>query len=182
LMSMAVAFRTIAWLCALHLVAGPPLFTADFMARLLKQLIAHGRYIESYLSRPFSPNMRLTGEALGLFYLGSAFPELKRAQSWRHTGLNVLLEQLPLHSRRNDAPFKQAPYYHRYTADFYTHLHVLAQERDAKMPGDASERLAQLFDYLMWITRPDGRSPLIGDDDGGRLIKLGERAANDFRD
>jgi hypothetical protein len=34
----------------------------------------------------------------------------------------------------------------------------------------------------MWITRPDGTSPLFGDDDGGRLIKLAPRAANDFRD
>jgi Heparinase II/III-like protein len=34
----------------------------------------------------------------------------------------------------------------------------------------------------MWITRPDGSAPLFGDDDGGRLIKLTARAANDFRD
>ncbi|MGH9940671.1 MAG: heparinase II/III family protein, partial [Blastocatellia bacterium] len=34
----------------------------------------------------------------------------------------------------------------------------------------------------MWIGRPDGGWPLFGDDDGGRLIKLAPRAANDFRD
>jgi hypothetical protein len=39
-----------------------------------------------------------------------------------------------------------------------------------------------MLDHLMWITRPDGSSPLIGDDDGGRLIKLAAREANDFRD
>jgi hypothetical protein len=34
----------------------------------------------------------------------------------------------------------------------------------------------------LWITRPAGSSPLFGDDDGGRLINLTARAANDFRD
>ncbi len=33
----------------------------------------------------------------------------------------------------------------------------------------------------MYITRPDGTTPLFGDDDGGRLAMLDVRAANDFR-
>src|SRR5829696_2581264 len=33
----------------------------------------------------------------------------------------------------------------------------------------------------MYITRPDGTTPLFGDDDGGRLAMLSDRAANDFR-
>jgi hypothetical protein len=33
----------------------------------------------------------------------------------------------------------------------------------------------------MYITRPDGTTPLFGDDDGGRLVKLDYRSANDFR-
>ncbi len=180
--SLEAAFRAIAWIWALHLCAGSPLMTADFISRSLKQLIAHGRHIESFLSRYFSPNTHLTGEALGLIYLGSAFPELQRAKSWRETGLNILLEQAPLQLRPDGVYFEQSSYYHRYTADFYTHLRILEQERYAQLPREEKERLVRAFDHLMWITRPDGRSSLIGDDDGGRLIKLGERAANDFRD
>ena len=33
----------------------------------------------------------------------------------------------------------------------------------------------------MYLTRPDGTTPLFGDDDGGRLAMLDVRAANDFR-
>ena len=33
----------------------------------------------------------------------------------------------------------------------------------------------------MYITRPDGTSPPIGDDDGGRLVTLDRRPVNDFR-
>ena len=38
-----------------------------------------------------------------------------------------------------------------------------------------------LLDHLMYITQPDGTTPLFGDDDGGRLIMLDRSPANDFR-
>src|SRR5262245_5151376 len=74
--SLEVAFRSIAWLWALGLCVDSREVTPDFFARLLKSLIEHGRHIERYLSYYFSPNTHLTGEALGLFYLGLALPEL----------------------------------------------------------------------------------------------------------
>src|SRR4030095_7967328 len=33
----------------------------------------------------------------------------------------------------------------------------------------------------MYLTRPDGTTPVFGDDDGGRLLMLEQRPANDFR-
>jgi hypothetical protein len=180
--SLDVAFRAISWLWALHLCAGSVLLMGDFMARFLKQLIAHGSYIESYLSLSFSSNRCLMGEALGLSYLGSAFPELKRAQLWRHTGMEILLEQLSSQLRNEGNHFEHISYDHRNAMDFYTHLRVLAQERDAQLPSETSDQVARVFDHLMWVMRPDGRSSLFGNDSGERWIKLNERAANDFRD
>ncbi|MBO0798875.1 MAG: alginate lyase family protein, partial [Blastocatellia bacterium] len=180
--SLELAFRAISWLWALNLFASSKRLTPQFLLRVLKQLVAHGRHIESYLSRYFSPNTHLTGEALGLFYLGEALPELRCAGDWRNLGLNILLEQLPVQVRSDGVYFEQSTYYHRYTADFYLHLLALAQANGVKLPDEVREKLAQLLDYLLWITRPDGTSPLIGDDDGGRLLVLGTRALNDYRD
>jgi hypothetical protein len=149
---------------------------------MLKHLVAHGRHIETYLSYYFSPNTHLTGEALGLFYLGTCLPELGRAGAWREKGLRVLLEQLPLQVRADGVYFEQASFYHRYTADFYTHLLILARANGVGLPGEVEDRLTMMLDYLMWITRPGGRSSLVGDDDGGRLIMLGPRDSDDFRD
>jgi hypothetical protein len=180
--SLEVAFRAIAWLWGLHLCAHSPRLSAAFTTRLIKYLIAHGRHIESYLSHYYSPNTHLTGEALGLFYLGVALPELRRASIWRKTGLSILIEQLPAQVRGDGVYFEQTSYYHRYTTDFYTHLLILARTCEANLRGEVGERLTLLLDHLMWITRPDGSSPLFGDDDGGRLVGLGPRASNDFRD
>ncbi len=180
--SLELAFRSIAWLWALHLFADSRHLSSKFALRLLKHLIAHGRHMESYLSYYFSPNTHLTGEALGLFYLGSVLDELRCAERWRRLGLKVLLDELPRQVRSDGVYFEQATYYHRYTADFYTHLLILARASGVGLPAEVEEKLAQLMTHLMWLTRPDGTSPLVGDDDGGRLIALGPREANDFRD
>jgi hypothetical protein len=180
--SLELAFRIISWLWAWRLCADSPRLTTTFTARLLKYLVAQGRHIESYLSHYSSPNTHLTGEALGLFYLGAALPELRRARRWRDLGLRLLLDQLPVHVRRDGVYFEQASYYHRYTADFYTHLLLLARACGLDLRGEIEEWLTLLDDHLMWITRPDGNSTLFGDDDGGRLIKLGCRPLDDFRD
>ncbi len=187
--SLDVSFRAIQWLWALSLCADSRAVTREFVARLLKSLIEHGRHIEKYLSYYFSPNTHLTGEALGLFYLGMALPELRRAERWRKAGLRILLEQLPKHLRSDGVYFEQASYYQRYTVDFYTHLFAIIHTNGANgiaLPRDEEQtlwrKLEKAFDHLMWIGRPDGSWPLIGDDDGGRLIKLAPRPCNDFRD
>ena len=180
--SLEVAFRSIAWLWSLHLFAAASELTNEFVSRLLKHLYEHARHIETYLSRYFSPNTHLTGEALGLFYLGVALPEFKRARRWREIGLQVLLEQLPIQVRSDGVYFEQATHYHRYTVDFYLHLILLADVAGIPLPKEVATKCQQMLDYLMWITRPDGSSPLIGDDDGGRLISFARRDVDDFRD
>lgn len=180
--SLELAFRSISWVWALHLFAESRHLSSKFVARLLKFLVAQGRHIESYLSRYFSPNTHLTGEALGLLYIGAALPELSRARAWRQLGLAILLEQLPTHVGEDGVYFERSSYYHRYTADFYIHLLALARSCYWPLPVEVERRLSLALDHLMWITRPDGTSPLYGDDDGGRLLRLGERAPDDFRD
>jgi uncharacterized heparinase superfamily protein len=180
--SLELAFRSIAWLWALHLMADSPAIDAAFVARLLKCLIAHGRHVEKYLSTYFSPNTHLTGEALGLFYISVALPELSRAARWRSTGLRILLDQLPIHIRRDGVYFEQTTFYQRYTVDFYLHLLALANAMNLALPITVEQRLSLALDYMMWMTRPDGRASLIGDDDGGRLIHLSARPLDDSRD
>lgn len=180
--SLELAFRSISWLWSLQLFAGSQSLTEPFKLRLLKYLIAHGLHIQSYLSRYFSPNTHLTGEALGLIYLGIALPELRCARAWRELGLRILIEQMSRQVRADGVYFEQATYYHRYTTDFYLHLAILGRAAGIELPSDVEQRLVQMITHLMFLMRPDGSSPLIGDDDGGRVIALAPREQTDFRD
>jgi hypothetical protein len=101
------------------------------------------------------------------------------SERWRETGRSILLSCLSRQLRPDGVYFEQSSYYHRYTTDFYLHFHVLSQLNGEPPPPEA--KLTQLLDHLLYITRPDGTSPLFGDDDGGRLVMLDRRSPNDFR-
>ena len=177
--SLEVAFRSISWLWALYFFkdALPP----ETMKRALQFLYLNARHLESYLSTYFSPNTHLTGEALGLFYLGTLLPEFNEAKRWRELGSRILIDQLPVHVQGDGVYFEQSSYYHRYTTDFYLHFLILSRANAIALPQTVTDALTSLLDHLMYITRPDGTTPFFGDDDGGRLAMLDARAPNDFR-
>jgi hypothetical protein len=179
--SLEVAFRSISWLWALHLFKRSEHLTPALFLRLSKFLYLHARHLETYLSTYFSPNTHLTGEALGLYYLGTLLPELREAARWRETGRSILNAELDRHVRPDGVYFEQATYYHRYTTDFYLHFALLARANGDEWDVRLQSELASLLDHLMHLTRPDGTTPFLGDDDGGRLVMLDERPADDFR-
>lgn len=185
--SLEVAFRAITWAWSLHFFRDARALTPPLYLRLLKFIHLHARHVETYLSTYFSPNTHLTGEALGLYYVGTAFPQFKRAAHWRALGSRILVEQLERHVLPDGVYVERTTYYHRYTADFYTHFLLLARANEGldPVPDDArrraEEKLIALCDHLLYITRPDGTTPYFGDDDGGRLAPLDDSAKNDFR-
>jgi len=178
--SLEIAFRSISWLWGLHFFKDAPSLKYDLFTRALKFLYVNARHLETYLSTYFSPNTHLTGEALGLFYLGSLLPDFEDATRWKTTGRKILLDQLPVHVRADGVYFESSSYYHHYTANFYTHFLLLSRLTGADVPMEVEDKLQALMDHLMYITRPDGTTPFYGDDDGGRLLFLDRSRPNDF--
>lgn len=179
--SLEVALRAISWCWALQYFKTSDTLSPSLFVRALKSLYLHARHVERYLSTYFAPNTHLTGEALGLFYLGSVFPEFRRAAQWRDLGWRILEAELERQVRPDGVYFEQATWYQRYTADFYVHALLLARANGRAVPERMRARVEMVLDHLMHLTRPDGRTPLFGDDDGGRLVPLGDAAPNDFR-
>ena len=179
--SLEISFRAISWLWAFEFFKDAPALAPRVFTRALKFLYLHARHLETYLSTYFSPNTHLTGEALGLYHLGTLLPEFRRAPRWRALGREILLAQLNRHVLADGVYFERATYYQRYTADFYTHFLLLSRANGERIEFALEEKLTALLDHLMWITRPDGTTPYFGDDDGGRLMPFDSRDANDFR-
>jgi hypothetical protein len=179
--SLEVAFRCMNWLRSIAMIRQWSKWPSLPLLGIEQSLYAQGRHIECYLSTYFSPNTHLTGEALGLYYLGTCLPELKCAERWRNLGRSILLRQLEVQVRPDGVYFEQSSWYQRYTADFYMHFVALAERAGDSIPRQVHERLIALLDLLMWITKPDGTSPYLGDDDGGALVRLDACASNDWR-
>ena len=179
--SLEVSYRAIAWVWALQLFIDAPELTDDLLLAALESLRRHAAHVERYLSTYYSPNTHLTGEALGLLYLGTALPIFAAAERWRSTGWDILREQLFRQVRPDGTYFEQALYYHRYTADIFHHALVLADANGWPRDAAMRERIERLDEFLVHAAHPDGTVPLVGDDDGGRLLRLDGLPTRDAR-
>ncbi|MDX2193169.1 MAG: heparinase II/III family protein, partial [Gemmatimonadales bacterium] len=169
--SLEVAFRAIAWTWTLHLCRDAAAF-APARARLGAALVRHARHLERFLSTYFSPNTHLTGEALALLAIGTAFPALPGAARFARRGWDVLAAQLPVQVRDDGTYFEQATWYQRYTVDFYVHATLLGAVHGWAFDADGRARIRLAAAAFAELLRADGTFPLLGDDDGGTLLPL----------
>lgn len=183
--SLEIAFRAMSWVWAFHFFRNSDNFTPDLFLRGLKQLHCHGRHIEQYLSTYYSPNTHLTGEALGLYYLGTQLPFLERSHHWRKLGNEIMVNEISKQVLSDGVYFEQSTWYQRYTVDFFNQFVMLRSlHGDSYYTAGAAaieNGLERALDVMLHITMPGGETPLIGDDDGGRTLPLTSAAADDFR-
>lgn len=169
--SLELAFRSISWLWAWFLCGGGTAF-GELTGRFIAMLGIHAEHIENNLSVYFSPNTHLSGEALGLYYIGTLLPGLKGAERRRTAGERWLLHCIDTHVLADGGYVERAFWYHRYAIDIFLHYYLLGLKNGCNLPPHVIERLCVCGRFLHYSLRPDGRIPHIGDDDGGRLLPL----------
>jgi hypothetical protein len=157
------------------------LWSEDVRERLIRALELHGRHIERYLSYYFSPNTHLTGEALGLLYIGHVLPESRFAHRWRDLGAHILDSWLQSQVYDDGIYFEQSSQYQRYTAEIYLHYLRLFESSGKQALATIRSSLSKQFDVLRALAAGGGEMPLLGDDDGGALLPLDHRSPEDLR-
>ena len=179
--SLEVALRIVSWCWVAALLADGDVLEGGLF-RILRDAVAeHATHAERYLSRYYSPNTHLTGEALGLFYAGALFPDLHGAARWKELGRGILEEEIGRQVLPDGVHFEQSTTYHRYTLEIYLHYLILAGRNDVPVGAQVMIGVGALVDFLVAIRRPDGATPPIGDADGGRILPLGAREPGDAR-
>jgi Heparinase II/III-like protein/Heparinase II/III N-terminus len=176
--SLELALRAIAWCWLLWMLREAP-WREGLRTRLALSLEAHARHIERYLSTYYSPNTHLTGEALGLFYVGTVLPDSPHASNWRSKGASILEAAIVRQVFPDGVYFEQASQYQRYTAEIYLHYLLLADATGWSVSGTVRERLGDLLAVLRTLASSHGRIPLLGDDDGGLLLPFDHRPPDD---
>ena len=179
--SLELAMRLVSWCWTLVLLRDSAALRPETFTRVLAAIHAHAKHIARYLSTTYSPNTHLLGEALGLFYVGVLFPELDQAAEWRTTGERILVEQLERQVLPDGVYFEQSTCYQRYTAEMYLHFLILAGRNGRALPAQVSSRVERCVEFLLAVRRGDGSAPQIGDGDGGWLLPLVPREADDMR-
>jgi hypothetical protein len=124
----------------------------------------------------------LIGEATSLFVAGILFQELPRAQNWRQFGQRTLVDEMERQVCEDGVYGELSTYYHCYAADFYLHALALALQNHIEFPEWVWTRWSRMIDFVMHVTHPDGTIPLLGDDDGGRVLAIASENYSSYRD
>ena len=165
------AFRCLSWLWTLRLLSGSGALGTEARA-IFGSIWLQARHTQRHLSAYRSPNTHVLGEALGLLATGALLPGLRDADTFRKVGMRVFWHHLDRQVAPDGSHREHSTYYHAYTTEMALMAFLLSggeiqvEERRGQL-----ERMSR---YLAAQVRPDGTLARMGDDDGGRALRLSE--------
>jgi len=178
--TMDVAIRVANWILGFYFFRGSRAFTDEFLIKFLKSLLIHGRHIMANLENKGITNNHYLADLVGLIYLGIAFPEFKEARRWREFGVQELVKEMEKQVYDDGMDFEASTCYHRLALELFFYPTLLCKLNDIELPDNFMKKLKKMFDFLLYVLKPNGRMPQIGDNDNGRLHVLGKRGILDF--
>jgi len=144
-------------------------------------LYISGRFLADHLSRYFSPNTHLLGEAYGLFLIGTLFPEFREAEKWRSIGHKIMSQEMRRQINGDGMHAELSTCYHAYAVEFVLSFLILCERNGEDLTEDKRSVLRRMAEVLHHLQQPNGLWPHIGDEDGGRLYFLSRPMSHNYR-
>jgi hypothetical protein len=175
------AFRIHALAWGIWFFKDSPSLTNERAEDLYGLIYTCANFVRHHLSKYFSPNTHLFGEAYALLLAGILFGEFSDAHVWQQLGHDTLLTELDRQFTDDGMHAELSTAYHGYAVEFLLSLVTLCKQHNIRLETRFHERLKQGAEVLTTLQRSDGTWPHIGDEDGGRLFFLSRVRASDFR-
>jgi len=179
---LEIGLRVVSWIWALRFFLTSSALTPEVFLEILKSLLLQVRHVYRNLSVYTSPNTHLIGEAAALLITGCLFSEFKEATKWLERGKKILEREINRQVGSDGVHRENSIYYHCYALEFYLLILILADKNRIPLSPLLRTRVEKLLEFLMHITRPDGTLPLLGDTDGGRVLRLSASNYNSFQE
>ena len=120
-------------------------------------------------------------DGVGLVFLGCFFHPARRAARWRAIGRAIVEQEIFNQTTADGVDFEQSTAYHRLVLEAFLTSYELLRRHGETVPAACWARLERMCEFVQAYTKPDGRAPLIGDADDGRVQMLGAQPINDHR-
>lgn len=119
-------------------------------------------------------------ESKALLHVGLAMPEFKNAKLWRDTAWERFEGEITAQVLADGAQRELTTGYHCGVMNSFFGAAQAIQGRGFKPSTLYWERLAKMHEYSMFLTKPDGSQPSLGDSWGGRPLRLIQRGGEFF--
>lgn len=177
--AMDVAIRAINWMYALHFIEHSCAFDDSFADKVYKSLYQHMFFIDNNLEKniPYSNN-HYVSDIVGLLFLGAFFSTNHKGRQFlkyakREYIKEVLVEVLP-----SGINYEKSVSYHRLMTELLVYSRNMLVRIGENLPINVEERLTKMLDYVGQYS-VNKLSPLVGDNDNGRLLPFMPRGFKD---
>jgi hypothetical protein len=167
--TMDVAIRAANWVATLALCADQP-----WTGRVLQSLLLHGRFIRSHLEWGEVRGNHYLSDVAGLLPLAAVFPR----EGWQGWAAPELVSEMEHQVREDGCDHEASIPYHRLVTELFVRSTEAARALGHSFPDWYDDRLQLMLDFVRCYTRGDGLAPLVGDEDSGRYLPLGDYGAD----
>ena len=177
------SFRTMAWCFGLYGFLHANATTPERVRNLAQVLATTAERIEANIDYAISQaNNHGISEGVGLWTIGSLFPEFARAEQWQRVGRQVL-ESEGQKLIYDDGAFSQhSVNYHRVMLHDCLWVLQLAELHERPFSARLKERVRQAGEFLYSIQdETTGGVPYYGQNDGALVLPLNNCGYRDFR-
>jgi hypothetical protein len=178
-----ISLRVMAWCFGLFGFSSSRDSTPDRIALLAQAIAVSGCRIEANIGYALSQqNNHGLSEAMGLWTIGSLFPEFVDSARWAALG-KELLERQARELIYADGSFSQhSMNYHRLMLHDYLWSIRLGDVLNTPFSDELRERIARAGDFVFQLQdESTGRVPCYGQDDGALILPLNNCDYRDYR-
>jgi asparagine synthase (glutamine-hydrolysing) len=177
------SLRILAWSFALHAFIHSPSTTSERVAFLVSMMAAHAWRTAQTLDYARSQRSNhLISEAVGLWTVGTLYPELREAPVWRNLGAHLLREAVVDQITPDGVSLQHSFNYQRMILHLLLWALRLAEIDDSPLEEVIRARAQSAFDFLRaWVDPASGFAPNHGANDGSLIFPLAISAYGDFR-
>src|SRR4030042_3567515 len=171
--TMDVAIRAANWLVGWEFFKGSLAISEAFRLLFLKSLLSHARFIRSHLeySGGLTSNHYLSDIA-GLFFIAGMVPEFKESGRWLAFSRKELETEMMKQVYPDGCDFEASTCYHRLVLELFFYPALLGKRIGIEFSKEYNTKLKKMFEVVLYLIKPDGRIPQIGDNDNGRFLRF----------
>jgi len=177
------SLRILAWTFALHTFIRAEATTDDRIALLMSMIAAHAWRTAQTLGYARSQRSNhLITEAVGLWTMGTLYPELQEARIWQNLGAHLLREAVVDQISLEGVPHQHSFNYQRMILHLLLWALRLAEITGNSLDENIRTRAEAAFDFMRtWVDPASGYAPNYGSDDGSLIFPLASASYRDFR-
>lgn len=180
--TMDVAIRAVNWIWVLGLISGTEQLNKPIIAKVKESLYQHGWFIYRNPEKAISNSgNHYLADLSGQIQLGLIFKGEGESMKWLNKGKEELFREIRHQILPTGMSYERSTNYNRLVLELVLIPILTLKNNRHEIPSDICYRIESMFDFLKYALKPDGTSPIIGDQDNGRLLPFGTEGMNDFR-